>query len=503
MASKTYDETSGCTFQWKIENISHCWLKRQGMIDSPRFIADALEGTKWFLRLYPAGWASENYIGILLCRENVCVGPYSIKVNFQISILDKDGSVLKERIESERHYCKDFTFGCYEYEERGKVFVTEREAFLPKDTLTVQCTIWNTDEKPVKSKHLCARTVFMVKRRNFMWRIDNFSTLKSGLQNKFKDNLIEFDLVLNEGLDFEKKLVININSFDESIKYFSFKISTVDSKGEKENCGNHEYFAGDLKRGILCTILFTKKLMANKSRYLPNDVLSLYCKYVYSTGSVLYEHCGYGVISPDVTNAKVESGNECTIGKEKSQIIPVILNDLKSMYNDQIFSDTELRTSTQAFPAHKNILSARSPVFRKMFSNDMKEKNIGHVDIHDLEDNTVHRMLLFIYTDTLEDMPWEDACKLYAAADKYQILFLRSSCSSFLKDNLCANKACEVLVLADRHQDDDLKSAVQDFILRHDKEVFGSLEWKDFIEANSKLAADMMYRFTLSKIYEP
>ncbi|GBM88111.1 Speckle-type POZ protein [Araneus ventricosus] len=503
MATKTRDETSGCTFQWKIDNISHCWLKKGEMIDSPRFIADALEGTKWFLRLYPSGYANENYICFYLRREKDCVGPDFINVNYQIAVLDKDGSVLKERIELKCRYRKPGSYGFCEYEEREKVFVTQRDAFLPKDSLTVQCTIWNADEKPAKPKHLYARTVFKVNRRNFMWKIDKFSTLKSGLKNKFKDSLIEFDLVLNEGLDFEKKLVLNINSFEESIKYFSFKASTVDSKGKKEYCGTHEYFADDLKGEVLSTLLFTKKLMENKSRYLTNDVLSLYCEYVYSEGTILYEHCGYGVISPDTTNEVVESRNIHDIGNQEALNPAMLVNDLKFMYNDAIFSDMNIRTLTRTFPVHKAVLSARSPVFRSMFSNDMKEKNSGHVDITDFEDDTIHRMLLYMYTDSLEDLQFESASNLYVSADKYQIPSLKCRCCSFLKDNLSPTRACEVLILADQHQDIDLKCFVQDYILENYKDVFGSEEWKDFMDTHLKLAADVMYRFTQRKINDP
>ncbi|GBN29123.1 Speckle-type POZ protein [Araneus ventricosus] len=234
--------------------------------------------------------------------------------------------------------------------------------------------------------------------------------------------------------------------------------------------------------------------MENNTRYLPTDDLLLNCEYVSSNGTFLHEICTHGIISPKLTKAVLEKRNKHYVGKEESQIAPVMANDLKSMYSDGIFSDTELRTSTQTFPAHKSILSARSPVFRRMFSSDMKEKSSGRVDIIDLEDDTVHRMLLYIYTDTLEDLQLENACKLYAAADRYELLSLRSRCSSFLKDNLCPTKVCDVLALADRHQDDNLKSCVQDFILVHDKEVFGSQEWKDFMATNLELAADTMYR---------
>ncbi|GBN17973.1 hypothetical protein AVEN_137342-1 [Araneus ventricosus] len=129
-----------------------------------------------------------------------------------------------------------------------------------------------------------------------------------------------------------------------------------------------------------------------------------------------------------------------------------------------------------------------------MFSSDMKEKNSGHVDITDLEAETVHRMLTYVYTDSLGDLQMESASALYTAADKYDIPSLKHRCSSFLKYNMYANTACDVLALADMHQDHDLKSAVQDYITEHGKEVFNTPEWKRFMETNLQLAADVMYR---------
>ncbi|GBM73846.1 TD and POZ domain-containing protein 5 [Araneus ventricosus] len=490
MATKTDDDANGCIFLWKIENISRCYLKMKQEIIRPIFIADALEGTKWSLWLYPMGDTDENYVDCYLYRERDCSGPNVIEIGCELAILDKDGSFLTERIRSKFSLKKGQYIGFQKYVERKRVFVTEREAFLPDDSLTVQCTIWRKDETPIKTKKLSARTVFKVNQRSFVWRIDEFSTLKPGFRNKFKDDLIDFDLVLDEILDLVKKLDIDIISFHENIKYFSFKISIINSKGEKEECGKHEYFVNDLKKGILSTPLFSKMLMENRTRYLQNDALLLDCEYISSNGTVLYELLSCGITSPKVTKVVAEN--------ETSQQAPVLANDLKSVYNDGIFSDTELRTPTQTFPAHKIILTARSPVFRRMFSNDMKENSSGHVDITDLEADTIHRMLVYIYTDTLEDLQLENACKLYIAADKYEILSLKNKCSSFLKENLCPTKVCDVLLLADLHQDNDLKSFVKDYILKYDKDVFQSQVWKDFMDSNLKLAADIMYRRVFS-----
>ncbi|CAL1295720.1 unnamed protein product [Larinioides sclopetarius] len=495
MAYRIVSETNACTFLWNIQNFPF-WLRKGERIISPTFIDNALENTKWSLRVYPMGEKYENFVSLFLHRESDCCGPDTIETNYHLAFLDEDGSFLTEKSNREGTFMKGTSKGFQKFEERERLIVTEKESFLSGDTLRVQCSIRKKDvscDSQEMPQYLTALTVFKVNRVSFIWRIEKFSFHKSGLRNNVKDNLIEFHLLLNNGRDFEKKITIDVISLDKSIKYFSFKTSIMDSEGKKEDCGKYEYFVEDLKKGILSAPLFTKKLEENKNQYLPNNVLSLFCEYDSTDGNVLYELLTDGRISPNRMNVAVKNSKE-HVEKEKPQDMPVLVDDLKSMYNNRIFCDTELRTPTQAFQAHKSILSARSPVFMSMFTNDMKERNSGHIDITDLEEVTVRQMLVYLYTDSLEEMQLESACKLYMAADKYDILSMKRRCSSFMKENLCPNKACEILELADLYQDDDLKNSVQDYILEHDREVFGSREWKNFMDCNSKLAANVMYR---------
>ncbi|CAL1295025.1 unnamed protein product [Larinioides sclopetarius] len=477
--------------RWKIENISHClWLKKGEGIESPTFVVDAWEGTRWSLLLFPLGDSNGNCVGLFLKRKHDNGGPDIVEICYQLSFLSKDGSILKQRTIPKHKFMKNENWGFHEFESRERVFVTEREACIPEDTLTVQSTIWVTNEKPDKSNSLFATTVIKVKRRSFEWKIDSPSNFKSSIRNKFKDNLIDFDLVLSEGID---KLDIDMISFDKSIKYFSYNASVIDSEGRKKILASKMYYSRDLKKGVLSFMLFfPEMLMENKNQYFSNDVLSLDFEFVLAT----LEHSGCRLKYPKLENEVVR--------KEKFRSTAVPIDDFKSLYNDGIFSDTELRTSTKTFPVHKSILSVRSPVFRSMFSHDMKEKNSGYVDITDFDDETVHRMLLYIYTDTLEGLQFESASKLYKIADKYQILSLKSKCSTFLKENLCPTNACDALVLADVHNDNDLKTAVQDYILLQHKQVFCSEEWEHFMNTYVKLAADLMYRkITKSKMYLP
>ncbi|XP_055943458.1 TD and POZ domain-containing protein 1-like [Argiope bruennichi] len=494
MATEINDETIGCTFQWKIENISHCWLKKNEFIESPVFTADALKGTKWKLYFYPMGCNNENKLDFSLHRVPDNTGKNFVQLNYLLAFVDKSGSILHEiNGLPNLNFGMNSMRGFLESQTRDFIFGSGKEAYLPEDTLTVQCTLWEKEKKPDKVEHLYARTVYIVNRRSFLWRMEKFSSLKSGKKYKLTTDFIDLDFFITEGLDFEKKLGLKFNH-RFSLKYFSFITSVVDLAGRKKNCGTHEYFQEDLRKGVSCMLLSTKELMENQSHYLPNDMLTLECECVYSTGAATKEFCGFLMESPESTNEIVESISERNIQKGESQNLSNLAEDLKSIYNDTIFSDIEVRTSTKTFPTHKNILTARSPVFRTMFSNDMKERNSGHVDITDFEDDTVHRMLLYMYTDSLEDLQFESASSLYKIADKYQILSLKRRCSFFLKMNLSASNACDILILADLLDDGDLKRAAQDYILGQKKDFFCSQEWKELMKTHLDIAADVMVR---------
>ncbi|GFY76241.1 hypothetical protein TNIN_17031 [Trichonephila inaurata madagascariensis] len=119
----------------------------------------------------------------------------------------------------------------------------------------------------------------------------------------------------------------------------------------------------------------------------------------------------------------------------------ILKENLESLYKENLLCDTNLKTKTGSFPAHKSIHSARSTVFKEMFTHNMKEKNSEYVYMEDLNDDTVQRLLQYIYTATLLDLQWDSACNLYAAADKYEIPSLKSECSSFFKDCLSHYKS--------------------------------------------------------------
>ncbi|GBN55472.1 TD and POZ domain-containing protein 1 [Araneus ventricosus] len=247
--------------------------------------------------------------------------------------------------------------------------------------------------------------------------------------------------------------------------------------------------------------LTKQEVMEKNHACLHNGVLSFRGECTFSFGTLLEEIEGVGSNCPAIENRE----RDCPYyPSEGSPVLyPVqdvvadpkraLIDNLKSMLDNSSLYDVKLRTSNKTHSAYKCILSARSPVFEAMFASVMREKINDCVEIEDLNDDTVSRLLLYIYSCEIEELEWVSGTKLYEAADKYQMLTLKEVCSSYVKTNLCRSNACDTLVLADLHQDVDLKTFVQDFILRLGKDIINSEEWEYLMRDNIKLAAETMH----------
>ncbi|GBN41210.1 hypothetical protein AVEN_165040-1 [Araneus ventricosus] len=154
-----------------------------------------------------------------------------------------------------------------------------------------------------------------------------------------------------------------------------------------------------------------------------------------------------------------------------------LIKDLKSLLNTRMHSDIKLRTSSGTHPAHKCILSARSPVFKTEFSNCSTENDC--IDIEDMDGDTVRRMLRYVYSGEVEDLKLDSAAGLYAAAKKYKFPNLKSLCSSHLLKDLSLSNTRETFLFAVRHRDSDLKGDVLRFVKINAKKSQYSGEWND------------------------
>ncbi|GFU46566.1 TD and POZ domain-containing protein 5 [Nephila pilipes] len=489
--------------EWTIEQYSYCWHKKGEELASPVFTATLMGNTKWKLILYPFGKENGNYVSYFLHREED-EGPDSIVINYNLEILRMDRSVLKEYYAAKKVFEQNDNWGIDEFEERIKILKLESDRFLPQNTLTVRCRMGRCGNRNTELVHICAKTVINFEKRTFKWIVQNFISLQPhhripfSMESTSKEIQMGFSLFLNEEQHSDEIIFLDITCFIKHFKFFLFKMFVIDSRGNKVECGQLEFWQETYEIiTMLPAHLNKKKLLEQKDLYLKEDALTLNFECFFPIG-ISYEgivSTNFKLIVPQTKNALIRSFRKISSVETQSDIAIGFKEDFKTLYRNGFLSDIKLCTETESFLAHAAILSARSPVFKVMFSDERVEKIKEIVEIFDLDGDTMRRMLLYMYTDVLEDLQWESALGLYQAAAKYQILSLKRKCLAFLEKHLSPITACEALVLADRHQDRDFKKIVQKYIINRDKYIFNLEEWKSLMMTNPELAVETMHLF--------
>ena len=135
--------------------------------------------------------------------------------------------------------------------------------------------------------------------------------------------------------------------------------------------------------------------------------------------------------------------------EKKSELQPQTIGEqLAEVLSNPEFSDATIICEERTFPCHKAILTARSDVFKAMFSHEgTSESKTGEVHIEDMEPEDVEELLRFIYTDVV-DQATLNAPNLLAAADKYNLPKLKIFCAKALVGQLDFENAVEMLILS-------------------------------------------------------
>ena len=129
-------------------------------------------------------------------------------------------------------------------------------------------------------------------------------------------------------------------------------------------------------------------------------------------------------------------------------------------------------------PAHKLILSMRSPVFKAMFSAHMSEATSNEVLIPDIDTEVMREFLAFLYTDKCDAATLDKhGEQLLAAASKYQVLGLEEVCVHHLQTTLTAENVFSRLLLADLHGYEELKLKALQFVVKDKQLVRLSSKW--------------------------
>lgn len=176
-------------------------------------------------------------------------------------------------------------------------------------------------------------------------------------------------------------------------------------------------------------------------------------------------HCKVNILKQISTELK-ESENRLQVS-----------TDLGQLLQSDEFSDVTLVSQGVEFPVHRNILAARSLVFKAMFTHDMREKTENKVVISGFGPDVLREMLRFVYSGKVEN-PKKILCELLAAADQYALDGLKDICGIELQKRMKVDNVANMLIIADRHRVDNLKKGALAFISRNAQDVIKTSGFK-------------------------
>ncbi|KAE9596260.1 putative chromatin remodeling & transcription regulator BTB-POZ-MATH family [Lupinus albus] len=269
-----------------------------------------------------------------------------------------------------------------------------------------------------------------------------------------------------------------------------FELTLLDQSGQ----GNHKvhsHFDRSLESGPYTLKYkgsmwgykrFFRRSLLESSDFLKNDCLKI--------------NCTVGVVVSTIDSPQLHSINvpESDIGSH----FGALLENMEG-------SDVIFNVAGERFPAHKLVLTARSPEFRSKFFDGLNVDN-QEIIVTDLDTKVFKAMLHFIYRDTLmeevdevssttsSDFPILETltAKLLAAADKYGLERLKLMCESRLCKDICVNSVANILTLADNCHATELKAVCLKFAAQNLAAVMRSEGFESMKEKCPRLQSEIL-----------
>ena len=145
-------------------------------------------------------------------------------------------------------------------------------------------------------------------------------------------------------------------------------------------------------------------------------------------------------------------------------------DDLGRLFVDGHLSDVVLRVRDQKFPVHRAILAARSPVFRAMFTSDMKESVAEEISFEDMEPDVMKELLRCVYTD---QVPVECGCDTLIAFDRFGLISLFDRCQDSV--TLTVENVLEIFAVAEELNAKRLKKRILNFLKNRELRTRGTM----------------------------
>ncbi|XP_047073241.1 BTB/POZ domain-containing protein At4g08455 [Lolium rigidum] len=148
------------------------------------------------------------------------------------------------------------------------------------------------------------------------------------------------------------------------------------------------------------------------------------------------------------------------------------------------------RLETPAVPAHRVILSSRSPVFRAMLDNEMEESRSGIIKIYDVSYDVLRAFVHYMYTaEVLLDV--QMACDLLELAEKYEVKHLKTYCEKFITSKVNNDNAIIHYAFAHRHSAKQLLEASMSVLVESMPTLAERDEYKELVEKDPRIVVEI------------
>lgn len=167
----------------------------------------------------------------------------------------------------------------------------------------------------------------------------------------------------------------------------------------------------------------------------------------------------------------------------------------------ELFSDVTLEVEGKSFPVHKNILSARSPVFRAMFTGGMRERSEKTIKIYDVDTVIFSEFIKFVYCGKFDEkLLHEKTIEVLSTANKYDVRGLKTKCETLLLQRVTKSTAASILMAADMYNAPYLKQSVINVITQNFLDVIGTDSFKELCMKAPALVTEITDHMSKSHI---
>jgi len=179
---------------------------------------------------------------------------------------------------------------------------------------------------------------------------------------------------------------------------------------------------------------------------------------------------GFKLVSPRYPRSTFGTSNNSNDDSSSNNQPVHNASAFKALVGDPLFSDVSFQVGNKTIAAHKNILVTRSQYFRAMFTGGMRENKESVIALPNMEPDTFTSVLEFIYTGhvTLDE---HNVVPLIHAAAIFGIEDLRELCLTRFGAVVTIQNVVSLLLVADSHNENQLKLSCQRFIMEHYNEM--------------------------------